>query len=212
MAAEVRAYVSRPLSRRGAAVLWPESWRQPGQDRSTLANVLRRSATKVCGAVYRARLFDSFVVYRQVFPPPSKVSAPVSALAATGRALPGCPFAEDDPALGQIVRRHLDMHAVTNDRSDTVTAHFPGRVGDDAMLIIENNAEASIGQDLVDRTFHRNELFLRQSVFLAYKKSSARTHSGAEPKCMKRKWCRPHACALTAAIIIRRKRRQATSI
>ena len=62
------------------------------------------------------------------------------------------------------------MYAVSNDRSDTVTAHFSGRVGDDPMLIVEGDAEASVGQDLVDRAFHRDELFFRQTIVLSVRK------------------------------------------
>tara|TARA_B100000378_G_scaffold170636_1_gene137603 strand:- start:499 stop:876 length:378 start_codon:yes stop_codon:yes gene_type:complete len=86
------------------------------------------------------------------------------------------------------------MYAVSNDRSDTVTAHFSGRVGDDPMLIVEGDAEASVGQDLVDRAFHRDELFLRQTISLAYDNSSARTYSGAEPRCVKWKRCCANIC------------------
>lgn len=119
---------------------------------------------------------------RQVLPAAFlSVSAPVSALASTSGSLPGCSFAEDDPTLGQIVWRHLDMYAVSYDRSDTIATHLACSVTDQTMLIIEGDAETSVGQDLVDLTLHRNELFLRQSVFLAYEKSSARTHSAAEP-------------------------------
>lgn len=77
--------------------------------------------------------------------------------------LAGCPFAIDDPTFGQIVRRHFHVYVVSNDRADSVTAHFTCRVGDDPMLIVECHAEASVGQDLVDLAFHRQELFLRQT-------------------------------------------------
>jgi hypothetical protein len=77
--------------------------------------------------------------------------------------LAGCPFAIDDPTFGQIVRRHFHVYVVSNDGADPVTAHFTCRVGDDPMLIVECHAEASVGQDLVDLAFHRQELFLRQT-------------------------------------------------
>jgi len=119
---------------------------------------------------------------RQVVPAAFlKVLAPAASRPRTGGTLPGCTFAKHDPAFAQIVRRHFDMYAVSNDRTDAIATHFPCRIADDAMLIVEGDAEASIGQDLVDRAFHRNELFLRQSIILAYENSSARTYSGAEP-------------------------------
>jgi len=104
--------------------------------------------------------------------------------------LPGCPFAEDDPAFAQIVWRHLDVYAVSNDRSDSKPAHFTGCVGDDAVLIIQGHAEASVWHDIVDHAFQGKELLLRQYKSLAYEKSSARTCSGAEPTGMKWKRCR----------------------
>ena len=100
---------------------------------------------------------------RQVLPAAFlKVSAPVSAFASTSGPLPGCSFAEDDPAFAQIVGRHFDMYAVSNDRFDTVATHLACSVADQTMLIVEGHAKATIGQDLVDLALHRNELFLRQ--------------------------------------------------
>lgn len=100
---------------------------------------------------------------RQVLPAAFlKVSAPVSAFASTSGSLPGCSFAEDDPAFGQIVGRHLDMYAVSNDRFDTIATHLACSVADQTMLIVERDAKAAIGQDLVDLALHRYELFLRQ--------------------------------------------------
>ena len=106
---------------------------------------------------------------RQVLPAAFlKVSAPISAFASTSGSLPGCSFAEDNPALGQIVRRHLDMYAVSDDRFDTVAAHLARCVTDEAMLIVEGDAETSVGEDFVYLPFHRNELFLRQSINPAF--------------------------------------------
>lgn len=131
--------------------------------------IARRQSGACCSA--RSAVVHKSCV-RQVHPAAfSNVSAPETALARPRRSLPRGAFAEDDPAFAQIVWRHLDVYAVSNDRSNTVTAHFSGCVGDDAMLVVEGDAEASIGQDLVDRTLHRYELFLRQTMSAAYKKS-----------------------------------------
>ena len=108
-------------------------------------------------------------------------SAPAPAVAPTCGPLPGCAFTEDDPAFAQIVWRHFYVYAVSNDRSDTVAAHFPCSVADDAVLVIEGDAETPVRQDLVDRAFHRDELFFRQTVSLTYAKLSARTNSVSEP-------------------------------
>ena len=131
---------------------------------------MRHSAAKAWGATHRARSLCSLIVCWQVDPATFlKVSAPVAALARTGGRLPWCSFAEDDPALAEIVGCHFDMYAVSNDRSDAVATHFSRRVADNAMLIIESDAETSIGQDFVDRALHRNKLFLRQTTILTYK-------------------------------------------
>ena len=122
------------------------------------------------------------IFVRQTFAAAFKImSAPISALSGSCGRLPGGPFAEYDPALGQIVGRHFDMYAVSNDRSDTVATHLTCCIADDPVLIIEGDAKATIRQDLVDRAFHRNEFFFRQIASFAYEKSSARTNSVAEP-------------------------------
>ncbi len=77
--------------------------------------------------------------------------------------LAGCSLAIDNPTFGQIVRRHFHVYMVSNDRADPVAAHFTGRISDDPMLIVECHAKASIGQNLVDLPFHRQEFFLRQT-------------------------------------------------
>ena len=68
----------------------------------------------------------------------SKTPAPTASARSlrTGGRLPWCSFAEDDPALAEIVGCHFDMYAVSNDRSDAVATHFSRRVADNAMLII----------------------------------------------------------------------------
>ena len=90
------------------------------------------------------------------------MSQPVSALSSTGGRLPRGSLAEDDPALGQIVGRQFDMYAVSNDRSDSVATHLASCVADETVLIVEDHAETAVGQNLIDRALHRNELFFRQ--------------------------------------------------
>lgn len=70
------------------------------------------------------------------------------ARAAAGRA--GAAIAIDDPALGQIVRRHFDADGVADDRPDAETPHPASRVSDDTMVIFQKDAEASVGEDLID--------------------------------------------------------------
>lgn len=156
--------------------------------------VQRGIARRKCGTRSGARIAVIHMsCVRQVSPAAfANMSAPETALASTARALPRCSFTENDPAFGQIVRRHLDVYAVSNDRSDTVSAHLARSVADEAMLIIEGDAETSVGQDLVDRPLHRYEFFLRQTISVAYEKSSARANSGAEPS--GKKWKRSRIC------------------
>lgn len=108
------------------------------------------------------------------------VSVPETASSATAGPLARCPFAINDPSLGQIVRRHFHVHAISNDRADPVTAHLPGRIGYNPVLIVECYAEASIGQNLINLAFHQNELFLRQTVCFHIKNNQP--HAG-ESRC-----------------------------
>jgi len=47
----------------------------------------------------------------------------------------------DDPRLVQIVRRHLDLHPVTESESDETLAHFARDVGEHLMLVCEGDAK-----------------------------------------------------------------------
>lgn len=123
----------------------------------------------------------------------SKVSAPESALASTNGRLPRCPFAEDDPAFAQIVWRHFDVYAVSNDRSDAIATHLSCSVADKTMPIVEGDAEAPVGQDLVDRALHRNELFFRQSSHPCVRKIIRTDEFRSGAGRMKWKWCRCRA-------------------
>src|SRR5438128_684728 len=49
---------------------------------------------------------------------------------------------EDDAALVEIVRRHLDRHPISRERLDAVLLHAPGRVGDDRVPVVELDAKA----------------------------------------------------------------------
>jgi len=54
------------------------------------------------------------------------------------------------------------MNPVANDRSDAKLPHLPGRVGDDPVLIVEHDAKAPIGKDLIDVSLDRQQLFFCQ--------------------------------------------------
>ena len=74
-----------------------------------------------------------------------------------------CLLTEHDPTLGKIVRRHLDVHAVTDDGADAKLAHLSRCIGDDLVLIVEEDGEAAIGEDLLDKPFHGQQFFLGQT-------------------------------------------------
>src|SRR6202521_672374 len=67
--------------------------------------------------------------------------------------------AEYQPALFEVVRRHLDGDAVARQCLDAVLLHFAGRVGDDHMPGVELHAIACVGQDLRHQTFEFNQFF-----------------------------------------------------
>lgn len=47
------------------------------------------------------------------------------------------------------------MHPISHHRADAKLAHLARRVGDDLVLVVEQNREAPIGEDFLDKTFHR---------------------------------------------------------
>ena len=76
--------------------------------------------------------------------------------------LAGVAFTKNNPALGEIVGRHFEMHPVAHDRPDAKFAHLAGSVGDDLMLVIEQDGEASIGKNFLDDAFYRQQFFFGQ--------------------------------------------------
>lgn len=55
------------------------------------------------------------------------------------------------------------MHAISHHRADAELAHLARRVGNDLVLIIKQNREAAIGEDFLDKAFHRQQFFLGQA-------------------------------------------------
>src|SRR5689334_4995304 len=68
--------------------------------------------------------------------------------------------AEDQPALFEVVGRHLDGDAVAGQRLDAVLLHLAGGVGDDLVACIELHAVARVGEDFGDQSFELDQLFL----------------------------------------------------
>src|SRR3984893_6165448 len=66
---------------------------------------------------------------------------------------------EDEPALLQIIRRHLDRHPIARQRLDPVLLHLAGGVGDDLVSGIQLHAVAGIGEDFGYQSFELDQLF-----------------------------------------------------
>ena len=83
---------------------------------------------------------------------------------------------ERDATLAQIVRAHLDFHAIAGQNLDVVHTHLARDVGHDGVPILELDTEARIGerfQDgavLCDRRLFRHSI--SQFVFFEFKTSS----------------------------------------
>jgi hypothetical protein len=67
--------------------------------------------------------------------------------------------AEVDAPLRQVVRRHLDRHAIARENTDAVLLHPPRRVGDHLMPIVEFHAATSVRQDFVHHAFELEHFF-----------------------------------------------------
>src|SRR3954449_12102563 len=66
---------------------------------------------------------------------------------------------KDQPALLQIVGRHLDRHPIACQRLDAVLLHLAGRVGDNFMSGVELHAVARVGKDFGHQSFELDQLF-----------------------------------------------------
>src|SRR5512139_1712610 len=85
------------------------------------------------------------------------------ALRTSGRAA-GTFVPEDDAPLVEVVRRHFDANPVAHDRPDAKLAHLAGRVGDDPMVVLQHDAEATIGEDFVDLAFEGQKILFGHRV------------------------------------------------
>src|SRR5689334_24070006 len=72
--------------------------------------------------------------------------------------------AENQPALLEVVGRHLHRHAVTRQRLDAVLLHLAGGIGDDLVSGVELHAVAGVGEDFGDQSFELDQLFLSHVV------------------------------------------------
>src|SRR5215469_12933287 len=72
--------------------------------------------------------------------------------------------AEGDPALGQVVRRHLDIDPVAGEDTDAVLAHLARRMREDDVVVVELDPEHRVGQELGHRSREFDQLFFRHSL------------------------------------------------
>src|SRR5260221_9928251 len=66
---------------------------------------------------------------------------------------------EDQPALLQVIGRHLDRRPIARQRLDPVLFHLAGGVGDDLVSGIELHAVTSVGEDFGHQSFELDQLF-----------------------------------------------------
>jgi hypothetical protein len=68
---------------------------------------------------------------------------------------------EDDAPPVEVIRGHLDDHAISDKRADPVLFHAAGRVGDDFVIIVELYAKPPVGKEVNDVAVEIQQLFLR---------------------------------------------------
>ena len=79
----------------------------------------------------------------------------------TGQADLSSLVAVDDPPLGEVVRRHLYVDAVTGEDADEELAHLAGEQAEDLVPVLELDAELGVGEGVGDHTFELDRLLLR---------------------------------------------------
>src|SRR5262245_60494166 len=69
-------------------------------------------------------------------------------------------LAVDDPALGQVVGRHLDDDLVPREDLDVVHAHLAGHVGQHQVPVLQLDPEHGVWKGFLDGGLHPDGLFL----------------------------------------------------
>ncbi|CAH1658376.1 hypothetical protein CHELA1G11_12916 [Hyphomicrobiales bacterium] len=69
-----------------------------------------------------------------------------------------------DPALGQIIGRHLNENAIARQDADAVLAHLAGGMRHDLMVVLEFDAKHRIGEQFRHNSRELEELFFRHSI------------------------------------------------
>ena len=68
---------------------------------------------------------------------------------------------EVDAALGKVIHRQFQRHAVARENTDVVLAHAARRVRTDHDAVVERHAVAAIGKHFVDNAVQLDEFFFR---------------------------------------------------
>lgn len=66
---------------------------------------------------------------------------------------------ERNASLGQIIRRHFNIHLVAGQNADAVFAHFSRGVRQNLMTIVKFHAKHGIGQDFRNNPFKGKKIF-----------------------------------------------------
>src|SRR2546423_15412232 len=86
----------------------------------------------------------------------SHVTIPIAASRAPRRPYPKAPLAVplalavDDPAAPEVVRRHLDLDAVTRIDADPVAAHLAGGVAEGLVAVVEGDLVHAVAEGFDD--------------------------------------------------------------
>ena len=64
-----------------------------------------------------------------------------------------------DPTTSQVVRRQLNLDAITGENSDVMHPHLSGDVGQHFVAVFEFDAEHGVRQRLGDRSFQNDRVF-----------------------------------------------------
>ena len=68
-----------------------------------------------------------------------------------------------DPALGEVVRRHLNCYLIARNDSDVVHSELTGNMSKDLVSVSQLHLKIRIGQSLYNCTFDFDNIFLRQA-------------------------------------------------
>jgi len=101
--------------------------------------------------------------------------------------LTGCGLAflqpEGDEAVGRVVGRKADGHAITRDHANSESTHPAGQLSRHLMAVLERNLIAATAENFVDATGRLNQIISRQieSILPASISANVRITNDASP-------------------------------